>query len=331
MCQGFGRRGEALDHINSLELKAVLLALQNLESLVVGHSVLIRSGQHDGGILHQSSGRDSFLIPVSADLGPVGMVPSAKNFSSCGSHSGSRERCGGFSLQGKIPSYRVGSELRRVSDDLSLVFSSGDRLVRVCSQLPAPEVLLSEPGCSGVEDRCSVVSLDGPSTVRFSSFLSLLPRILDKIAQDEADLLLVAPFWPQRPWFPRLLRLLVGLPRILPVQKDLVVQPMSLIPHPKVESLHLSLWPLSGSRVRKQAFLEELRSLQLRPSGNPLEILDDSRLVPFREWCSKIPCDPSSAPSRDCCGFSHSRLIRVFAVVTLRSYRSAIASCHRGF
>ena len=65
-----------------------------------------------------------------------------------------------------------------------------------------------------------------------------------------------------------LLRLLVGLPRMLPVQKDLVVQPMSLIPHHKV-----SLWPLSGSRVRRQAFHKELRSSQQRPSGNPLEIL----------------------------------------------------------
>ena len=102
---------------------------------------------------------------------------------------------------------------------------------------------------------------------------TLLPRILDKIAQDEADLLLVAPFWPQRPWFPRLLRLLVGLPKMFPVQKDLVVQPMSLIPHHKVESLHLSLWPLSGSRVRRQAFHIELRSSQQRPSGNPLKIL----------------------------------------------------------
>ena len=35
---------------------------------------------------------------------------------------------------------------------------------------------------------------------------------MDEVAQDEADLLLVAPYWPQRPWFPRLLRLLVGLP-----------------------------------------------------------------------------------------------------------------------
>ena len=54
---------------------------------------------------------------------------------------------------------------------------------------------------------------------------SLLPRILDEVAQDEANLLLVTPYWPPRPWFPRLLRLLVGLPRVLPVLLDLVVQP----------------------------------------------------------------------------------------------------------
>ena len=31
--------------------------------------------QHDRGIFHQLSGRNSFLVPVSASLGPVGMVP----------------------------------------------------------------------------------------------------------------------------------------------------------------------------------------------------------------------------------------------------------------
>ena len=65
----------------------------------------------------------------------------------------------------------------------------------------------------------------------------------------------------------------MGLPRMLPVLKDLVVQPMSLIPHPKVESLHLSLWPLSGNKVRRQAFHKELHSSQLRPLDSPLEIL----------------------------------------------------------
>ena len=38
--------------------------------------------QYDRGIFHQLSGRNSFLIPVSAGLGPVGMVSSEEYFSS---------------------------------------------------------------------------------------------------------------------------------------------------------------------------------------------------------------------------------------------------------
>ena len=97
------------------------------------------------------------------------------------------------------------------------------------------------------------------------------------------DLLLVAPFWPQRPCFPRLLRLLVGLPRVLPVLKDLVVQPLSLSPHPRVENFHLFSWPLSGSRVRMQAFLKELHISQteaLRLSTRDTYV---SRLDAFKE------------------------------------------------
>ena len=60
---------------------------------------------------------------------------------------------------------------------------------------------------------------------------------------------------------------------MLPVLKDLVVQPLSLAPHPRVEGLLLSLWPLSGSRVRMQAFLKELRSSQRKHSDSPLATL----------------------------------------------------------
>ena len=263
---GVWSKEEALDHINTLELKAVLLALQNLESLVVGHSVLIRSDNMTvvSFINHQGGTHSLSLCRLALDLWEwclrrriflhAAHIPLEENI------------VADFLSRGKyLPTEWV---LNRA---VSYVFSpSGDRFVRVSSQLPAPEVLLSVPGCSGMENRRSVVSLDGSSTLRVSS---LLPRILDKLAQDEADLLLVAPFWPQRPWFPCLLRLLVGLPRMLPVLKDLVVQPMCLIPHPKVESLHLSLWPLSGDKVRRQAFHKELRSSQLRPLDNPLEIL----------------------------------------------------------
>ena len=127
---------------------------------------------------------------MSAGLGPVGMVSSEENFSSRGSHSRRRVLCG-FSLQGLIPSYSVGSESCRFSADLSYVFFPfGVSFVRVSFQFPAPEVLLLVPGCSGVEYRRSVVFLVGSSTLRVFPF-SLLLWILDKLAQDEADLLFV--------------------------------------------------------------------------------------------------------------------------------------------
>ena len=57
----------------------------------------------------------------------------------------------------------------------------------------------------------------------------------------------------------------------------------------------------------------------------------DSRLVPFREWCSKILCDPSSALLGSVAGFLIFCFVKGLTVVTLRSCRSAIVSCHRGF
>ena len=82
---------------------------------------------------------------------------------------------------------------------------------------------------------------------------SLLPRVLQKVAQDEAHLLLIAPRGPQRPWFLRLLSLIVDFPRSL-----LVYQPISLIPHSHPNNMHLTLWPLSGNMARRQAFLQGL-------------------------------------------------------------------------
>ena len=79
--------------------------------------------QYDCGVIHQPSGQDSFPIPVSAGLGPVGMVSLKENFPSGSSHSGRREHCGGYPLQGKVSPFRMGSESLSVSEDLSCVVS----------------------------------------------------------------------------------------------------------------------------------------------------------------------------------------------------------------
>ena len=54
----------------------------------------------------------------------------------------------------------------------------------------------------------------------------LLSRVLAKVRQSKGfELTLIAPFWPQHPWFPDLLELLVEIPSFLPRRRDLLKQP----------------------------------------------------------------------------------------------------------
>ena len=53
-----------------------------------------------------------------------------------------------------------------------------------------------------------------------------IPRVLAKVRQSwNLELTLVTPFWPLKPWFPDLLELLVDVPVLLPMWKDLLRQP----------------------------------------------------------------------------------------------------------
>ena len=121
-------------------------------------------------------------------------------------------------------------------------------------------------------DRRPLLPWVGLKLYAFPPF-SLLPRILQKVALEEVDLLLVAPLWPQRPWFPLLLSLVAGIPRSLPKIPDLLLQPISLCPHANVNRLHLTVWPISGNVAKRQAFLRELPILRPVLSGPQLELL----------------------------------------------------------
>ena len=73
--------------------------------------------------------------------------------------------------------------------------------------------------------------------------ISLIPRILRKIREDQARVVLIAPWWPRRNWFPELVGLLAGPQRTLPRRLDLIAQPISQTLHPRLSALHLTAWP----------------------------------------------------------------------------------------
>ena len=88
----------------------------------------------------------------------------------------------------------------------------------------------------------------------------LLPRVLRKIKEDRATaVLLIALNWTGQPWFPDPIQMLVDRPLLLPQRQSLLFlsfQPTAY--HPLWKSVHLTVWPLSGTVTKQQAFQRKL-------------------------------------------------------------------------
>ena len=76
---------------------------------------------------------------------------------------------------------------------------------------------------------------------------SLIPTVIKKLLSSSGVLLtIVARYWPQRPWFPDLLDLVVDSPVALPQSRDLLRQPHFHRHHLGVSGLSLHAWRLSS-------------------------------------------------------------------------------------
>ena len=76
---------------------------------------------------------------------------------------------------------------------------------------------------------------------------SLIPAVLKKLWSSSGVMLtIIAPYWPQRPWFPDLLDLVVDGPVALPESRDLLHQPHFHRFHLGAPRLSLHVWRLSS-------------------------------------------------------------------------------------
>ncbi len=78
--------------------------------------------------------------------------------------------------------------------------------------------------------------------------VSLLAQTLCKVREDEEQVLLVAPSWPTRTWFPELILLATAPPWPIPLRKDLLSQGLGTIWHPRPDLWNLHVWLLDGTR-----------------------------------------------------------------------------------
>jgi hypothetical protein len=98
--------------------------------------------------------------------------------------------------------------------------------------------------------------------------IPVIPLALQKMCREESLIILIAPFWPRRPWFPMIMQLLVDVPLILPPHPDLLRIPHSKARFHDVKGLHLTAWKLSAGDTLRRAFLDRLPPL-FQQDGDP--------------------------------------------------------------
>lgn len=87
---------------------------------------------------------------------------------------------------------------------------------------------------------------------------SVIANCLQKIEQDQSTGLLIAPLWTTQPWFTLLLNLLTDYPLVLPQSDTLLVQPHSNAVHPLSKRLQLIACKVSGNPSASELFQAKL-------------------------------------------------------------------------
>ena len=87
---------------------------------------------------------------------------------------------------------------------------------------------------------------------------ALILRVLNKIKNDAAQVILVTPKWPTQSWWPIALHLSFRPPIIITPRDDLLIRKPGNIKHPLRKTLHLVAWSLSGDPILNRTFRQEL-------------------------------------------------------------------------
>lgn len=238
---------EGEQHINFKELKAALLALQTFcRDLKDCHVRLVLDNTTAVAYVANMGGKKAHLNSLARD---IWLWAIDKNIWLSAEH-----------LPGVLNVTADRASRRKFDDELEwrldpLIFGEINRLFGpVCIDLFATRINNQVENYVSWRPDPQAIAVDA-FTLNWSSYnlaylfppFSLLGRILQKIEQDAARVVLIAPVWTTQSWFPKLLRLVTTQPRLLPSQPHLLYLPRKLdLCHPLHNKLRLAAFSLSG-------------------------------------------------------------------------------------
>lgn len=239
------------DHINVLEMMAVQLALRHFLPVLQDRHVLVRSDNTTvvHHINHLGGTRSWRLVALSREL----LTWAAPRFLSLrAAHipgtvnvvadflSRQQPQPGEWRLHPEVVE-RIWRLFGRAEVDL---FAS-----RVNTHCPLWFSLAESASPLGQD----ALAHDWPRTVLYAfPPVPLIFPTLMRVLLEGHHLLLVAPFWPGRVWFPLLRKLCYSPPCRLPCRLDLLSQLEGRLLHPNPGRLQLWVWPLRGPGFRSR-------------------------------------------------------------------------------
>ena len=118
---------------------------------------------------------------------------------------------------------------------------------------------------------------------------SMLSKVLQKLQEDQAEGILIAPLWKTQTWFPKMLHMLMEPPVLLPKNKSVLQLPHNrTVIHPLWPKLRLMACFLSGDDSKCKTFQRELAKLsyhhgEKEPQSNTEFIWISGQNMPHRE------------------------------------------------
>lgn len=257
--QGEWSEMQSKKHINSLELEAVFLTLKHFLNQLKGQYVLIRSDNTTvvQYINKQGGTKSPTLCYQTWDLWNLAIQ---NNIRMKAAHITGKLNILADQLSRTKIQHTEWSLNKLVVQNLFQIW--GTPLIDLFASIDNRQ---TEIFCSWIPHQ-KALALDALtiSWERMYAYayppICLIPKVLQYMRQYQCQILLIAPQWPRRHWYPELLQLLIAVPIRIPVIPELLCQPKTRIYHPNPQVFKLTAWLLSTNGLQQKAFLKGLES-----------------------------------------------------------------------
>ena len=240
-------------HINYLELKAVFLALKEFQNLCVDKIVLVATDNTTMvAYINKEGGMRSG--PLCALLWRILTWCSQRQVMLKARH-----------IPGRLNV--IADKLSRLGQTIQTEWSLIPEVFhQICSQWHRPQIDLF---ATRFNHKLPKFVSPVPDTLAVAVDALTLPweKLLDSPCK---RIILIAPGWPNMPWFWDLVTMSSQVPPSLPNRPDLLTQPFNQIPHRNLTNLNLHAWLLEPQQSKNKASLRQWQQkLRLLKGAQP--------------------------------------------------------------